>query len=95
MAVQAQVRDNAGVPEHINKFTKISTEFVKTSDIPRDILCLAASHVITELRLGENYESGKDSVYSITEEGNDIALAVISERVRDRKGSIDEMIRLI
>ncbi len=74
------------------KNTKISTEFVKTSDLPREILYLAARHIITELRLGENYESGKDSVYSITQEGEDISLAVIRERIRNRKSSVDEII---
>lgn len=73
--------------------TKISTEFVKTSDIPREVLYLAARHIITELRLGENYESGKNSVYSITQDGNNIAHAVIKERVNNRKESVDGIIK--
>ena len=73
--------------------TKKSTEFVQTSDLPKEILYLAARHIVIELRLGESYESGKDSVYSITQEGHNIALAVIKERIRNIRSYVDEIIK--
>jgi len=73
--------------------TKKSTEFVQTSDIPKEIMYLSARHLINGNMIGENYESGKYSVYSITQEGKDIADAIIRERVRNRKDSVDEIIK--
>lgn len=72
---------------------KTGTEYHKSIDMPRELLYLKARNLIFEDRPGRSYDTGRLSLYYLTEEGSMIARNVIQNRVIQNCEAIDNLKR--
>ncbi len=57
-------------------------------EIPKELHYLLARGVVFEDRRGKNYESGRSSIYLLSQEYHDLASKIIHERVDEKAGSL-------
>ncbi|MEM3861669.1 MAG: hypothetical protein QW203_04210 [Thermoplasmatales archaeon] len=69
---------------------KYTTEYYGSKP-SREMLFLKAKGFISEKRVGENYEKGKQLIYTLSEEAQEVTESIITERI-ELRGKIRKLI---
>jgi hypothetical protein len=79
---------------HVGNYSlgPLGTKFNRSIDLPKELLYLSARHLIFEARVGKSYESGKQSIYSLSQGAEDLAKTIVDERIQNRR---EKLLRII